>query len=128
MAWNEPGNKGNGNDPWGGGGRGGGDQGPPDIDEVIKKVSRKLNSLFGGKSGGSSSGGTGGGNAPGVSGGLLGGALAVVVVMWAAMGFYTVDESERGVVMRFGALRSEVVMPGLSWNPPLIDTVQKVNV
>ena len=33
MAWNEPGNKGNDNDPWGGGsggggGRRGGDQGP----------------------------------------------------------------------------------------------------
>jgi len=128
MAWNEPGNKGNGNDPWGGGGRGGGDQGPPDIDEVIKKVSRKLNSLFGGKSGGPSGGGAAGSGAPGVSSGLLGGALAVVVVIWAAMGFYTVDESERGVVMRFGALRDEVVTPGLRWNPPIIDSVQKVNV
>jgi len=128
MAWNEPGNKGNGNDPWGGGGRGGGDQGPPDIDEVIKKVSRKLNSLFGGKSGGASGGGSAGSGGPGVSSGLLGGALAVVVVLWAAMGFYTVDESERGVVMRFGALRDEVVTPGLRWNPPIIDSVQKVNV
>jgi len=131
MAWNEPGNKGNGNDPWGGGGRGGGDKGPPDIDEVIKKVSQKLNSLFGGKSGGSgggSSGGGSGGGGSGVSAGLIGGALAVGVVLWAAMGFYTVDESERGVVMRFGALRAEVVTPGLRWNPPLIDTVQKVNV
>lgn len=129
MAWNEPGNKGSGNDPWGGGGRRGGDQGPPDIDEIIKSVSRKLNNLLGGKSGGSSGGGgAGAGNAPGVSGGLLGGALVVLVVIWAAMGFYTVDESERGVVMRFGALRDEVVTPGLRWNPPIIDSVQKVNV
>ena len=37
MAWNEPGNNGNDNDPWGGGRRGS-DQGPPDIDEVIKKT------------------------------------------------------------------------------------------
>ena len=43
MAWNEPGN--NGNDPWGGGRRGG-DQGPPDIDEVIKNLSKKVNGLF----------------------------------------------------------------------------------
>lgn len=129
MAWNEPGNKGNGNDPWGGGGRGGGDKGPPDIDEVIKKVSRKLNSLFGGKPGSSSTGsGTAGGGPSGVSAGLIGGALVVVVVMWAALGFYTVDESERGVVMRFGALRDEVVTPGLRWNPPIIDAVQKVNI
>ena len=50
MAWNEPGNNGNdnGNDPWGGGRKGGGDQGPPDIDEVIKNVTKKFNSLFGG--------------------------------------------------------------------------------
>lgn len=126
MAWNEPGNKGNGNDPWGGGGRGGGDQKPPDLDEVIKSVSRKLNSLFGsGKSGGSSGSS---GSSGGLSSGLLGGAIVVLVLMWAATGFYSVDESERGVVMRFGKLRQEVVMPGLHWNPPLIDNVQKVNV
>jgi hypothetical protein len=46
MAWNEPGNdgngNGNGNDPWGGGRKSGGDQGPPDIDEVIKIVTKKF--------------------------------------------------------------------------------------
>ncbi len=130
MAWNEPGNKGNGNDPWGSGGRGNGDQKPPDLDEVIKSVSRKLNSLLGGgKSGGSSGGSGNSGNAgAGVSSGLLAAALVVLVVMWAAVGFYTVDESERGVVLRFGKLRQEVVQPGLRWNPPLIDEVQKINV
>lgn len=126
MAWNEPGNKGNGNDPWGGGGRGNGDQKPPDIDEVIKSVSRKLNNLFGGgKSGGTSAGGGGG---AGVSAGLLVGAVLVLALMWAATGFYSVDQSERGVVMRFGKLLQEVVQPGLHWNPPLIDQVQKINV
>ncbi|MGB4246711.1 MAG: FtsH protease activity modulator HflK [Pseudohongiellaceae bacterium] len=132
MAWNEPGNKGNGNDPWGGGGgnRGNGDQRPPDIDEVIKTITRKVNSLFGGgnKSGGSAGGSAGGGAGAGLSSGLFGGIVVVLVVIWAAMGFYTVDESERGVVMRFGALRSETVMPGLRWNPPLVDVVQKVNI
>lgn len=130
MAWNEPGNKGKDNDPWGGGrgGGGGNDQKPPDLDEVIKSVTRKLNSLFGGgKSGGSSTGGSSSGGG-GLSSGLLGGALVVLVLMWAAVGFYTVDESERGVVMRFGKLREEVVQPGLRWNPPLIDEVQKINV
>ena len=34
MAWNEPGN--NGRDPWGGGNRN--DQGPPDLDEVVKDL------------------------------------------------------------------------------------------
>jgi len=129
MAWNEPGNKGNDNDPWGSGGRKGGDQGPPDIDEVIKSVTRKLNSLFGGgKSGSGNSGSSGSGGSGSVSAGMLAGVVVVAVVIWAAMGFYTVDESERGVVMRFGSLLDEVETPGLNWNPPLVDTVQKVNV
>ena len=58
MAWNEPGNNGNDNDPWGGGRRGG-DQGPPNIDEVIKNLTKKFNNLFGG-SGNSGSGNSGG--------------------------------------------------------------------
>lgn len=134
MAWNEPGNKGNGNDPWGsgGGGSGGGggrrsdDQGPPDIDELIKKITNKVNGLFGGKT--SSGGSSGSGGGAGVSAGLLGGLAVLAVVVWAALGFYTIDEAERGVVLRFGELREEIVLPGLRWNPPLIDDVQKINI
>jgi len=134
MAWNEPGNKGNGNDPWGsggggsggGGGRRGDDQGPPDIDELIKNITKKVNGLFGGKTGSGGSSGSGGGS--GVSAGLLGGLVVLAVVVWAAMGFYTIDEAERGVVLRFGELREEVVLPGLRWNPPIIDDVQKINI
>ncbi len=44
MAWNEPGG---GKDPWGGNRN---DQGPPDIDEALKKLKEKL-SGFGGKGG-----------------------------------------------------------------------------
>lgn len=131
MAWNEPGNKGNDNDPWGGGGRKGGDQGPPDLDEVIKTITRRLNGVFGGgkKSGGGTGGSSGGGNAgSGLSTGLFAGIVVVLLVIWGVMGFYTVDESERGVVMRFGSLQEGVVTPGLNWNPPLVDTVQKINV
>src|SRR5690606_9068353 len=127
MAWNEPGNKGNDNDPWGSGGRKGGDQGPPDIDEVVKSVTRKLNSLFGGKSG-SGNGGNGSSGSGSISAGMLAGIVVVAAAVWAAMGFYTIDESERGVVMRFGSLLDEVKNPGLNWNPPLVDSVQKVNV
>jgi membrane protease subunit HflK len=124
MAWNEPGNKGNDNDPWGSGGGGrGGDQGPPDLDEVLRKLNKRLSSLFGGKGG---SGGKGSGS--GSTAGLAGIIIIVAAIAWAAGGFYTVDEAERGVVMRFGELRPDVVMPGLRWNPPLIDTVEKVNV
>ena len=56
MAWNEPGggNKGP-RDPWGGG-----DQGPPDLDEALKNLQDKLGGMFGGKGGGRSGGGGGG--------------------------------------------------------------------
>lgn len=127
MAWNEPGNKGNDNDPWGSGGGGrGGDQGPPDLDEVLRKLNKRLGGLFGGKGGQGGSGSSGGGS--GSTAGLAGIVIIVAAIAWAAGGFYTVDEAERGVVMRFGELRPEVVMPGLRWNPPLIDAVEKVNV
>lgn len=127
MAWNEPGNKGNDNDPWGSGGGGrGGDQGPPDLDEVLRKLNKRLGGLFGGKGGKGGAGGSGGGS--GSTAGLAGIIIIVAAIAWAAGGFYTVDEAERGVVMRFGELRPEVVMPGLRWNPPLIDSVEKVNV
>ncbi len=126
MAWNEPGKNGNDNDPWGGGNRGG-DQGPPDIDEVIKNLTKKLNGLFGGSGGGSSSGGS---KMPsgGLSGGLIAGLAAVAVAVWFFMGVYIVDEAERGVVLRFGKVLDEQVQPGLHWNPPVIDEVHLVNI
>ena len=97
------------------------------LDEVLRNLSKKINSLLGGKSGRSGGGSSGSGGA-GFSAGMLGGVIVLAVVVWAAMGFYTVDEAERGVVLRFGELREEVVMPGLRWNPPLIDEVTKVNI
>ena len=128
MAWNEPGSNGNDNDPWGGGRRGG-DQGPPDIDQVIKNLTKKFNGLFGGSRGGGSSAG-GGSSSPrrGVSGGLVSGVVVGVVVIWGFMGFYIVDEAERGVVLRFGKVLDDTVQPGLHWNPPIVDEVNLVNV
>ncbi|NQY03813.1 MAG: FtsH protease activity modulator HflK, partial [Halieaceae bacterium] len=116
MSWNEPGGGNNKpRDPWGGG-----DQGPPDLDEVLKKFQERMGGLFGGRSGGSGS--TGGG----VSASMLGVIAIVGLLVWGAMGFYQVDEQERAVVLRFGKYH-ETVRPGLQWNPPLIDTVIKVN-
>jgi len=67
MAWNEPGGSGN-KDPWGG--RGGGNQSPPDLDEVVKKLQEKFGSLFGGKKGGGATSGRSG-KAGGIGIGLL---------------------------------------------------------
>ncbi|SHE29501.1 protease FtsH subunit HflK [Modicisalibacter ilicicola DSM 19980] len=134
MAWNEPGGGGNQHDPWsgggrrGGGGNGGNNQGPPDLDEALKKFQDKLNKMLGGgrgRRGGGGSGGSGGGKRNAFA--LPGLLLIVALAIWAATGFYLVDQSERGVVLRFGKFQ-EVVSPGLHWNPPLIDDVRMVNV
>ncbi len=117
MAWNEPGGGNNKpKDPWGGG-----DQGPPDLDEALKKLQAKMGGLFGG---GSSSGS---GGSSGLSGSAIGVLLVVALVIWAAMGFYQVDQQERGVVLRFGKY-IDTVQPGLQWNPPLIDEVTLLNI
>lgn len=101
MAWNEPG--GNNQDPWGGR-RGGKNEGPPDLDEALKKFQERLGGLFGG---------SGGGNAgPGFSAGLFGLILVVASILYGIAGFYQIDEQEKAVVMRFG-LFSEEKGPGL---------------
>ncbi len=135
MAWNQPGNNGQDRDPWGsskpggdsGGNKGGRDKGPPDLDDIFRKLSSKLNGFGkGGKSGGSGDGSSQGPNKP-VSGRLLGIAVVAIVILWAATGFYTIKEAERGVVTRFGKF-SHLVEPGLNWKPTFIDSVRPVNV
>jgi membrane protease subunit HflK len=138
MAWNQPGNNGQDRDPWGssnnnggnsgGNNKGGRDQGPPDLDDIFRKLSKKLSSLTGGGKGsnGNNSGGTGS-IGPGFSGKIVGIAAVAVVVIWAASGFYTIKEAERGVVTRFGKF-SHLVQPGLNWKPTFIDQVRPVNV
>lgn len=119
MAWNEPGGGNNKpKDPWGGG-----DQGPPDLDEALKKLQARFAGLFGGSGGGSSSSG----GTSGISGAALGLLLGVALLIWAALGIYQVDEQERGVVLRFGKFY-DTVQPGLHWNPPLIDEVSLLNI
>ena len=117
MAWNDGGDSG-GKDPWGNRG----DQGPPDLDEAIRKLQNQLSGIFGGGSGGSASGGSG------LSGGIVGLAAFVLIAFYAFTGIYQVDQQERGVVFRFGAVLDDLKGPGLHWNPPLIDEVDVINV
>lgn len=120
MAWNQPGGNG-GRDPWG---NRGGQQGPPDLDEVLKKLQSRLGRIFGGRSGG---GGGGGFSLPG--GGLVGVGVIVAIVVgaWALAGFYIVDPAEEAVVLRFGEYRT-TTREGLHWAPYFIDRVEKINV
>lgn len=76
------------------------------------------------------SNGGGNGNGPDLSGVAKRLPLVASIVVLAGIvftGFYTVNESERGVVTRLGAY-SKTTAPGLNWRIPLIDSVTKVNV
>ncbi len=115
MAWNESG--GGDKDPWGNRG----DQGPPDLDEAIRKLQGQLSGMFGG-GGGSSSGGAG------ISAGAAGLLILAFVALYIFIGLYQIDAQERGVIFRFGAVQESEVTPGLHWNPPFIDRVDIVNV
>ena len=123
MAWNEPG--GNNRDPWGGNGR---DQGPPDLDEIFRKLSGKFGGLLGDKKGGGSSGG----GPPTQSfrfnafGFWL--ILGILVAIWLFSGIYTVEQGRQGVELRFGKF-SSITEPGLSYHWPYpIETVEIVDV
>jgi len=112
-----------GNQP-GGGKRGGGNQGPPDLEELWRDFNRRLSGLFGKKtgSGGDSGGGGDAGNRmPSISpkqfGGGIGLVLMLVAVIWLGSSFYIVDASQRGVVLQFGRFK-ETTEPGLRWRFP----------
>ena len=123
MAWNEPGggNKGN-KDPWGNRD----DQGPPDLDEAFRKLQNNLSEMFRGR--GSSGGGSGGGPGSLINTKVIFLGGVALLLLYFVMGVYQVDQQERGVVLRFGKALEETVLPGLHWNPPLIDQVLLENV
>ncbi len=120
MAWNESG--GGGKDPWGN--RGSNNDGPPDLDEAIKKLQGQLSGMFGGGGGGGDKGGSGGK----ISGNSIGLLVILALGLYGFAGVYQVDEQERGVIFRFGEVLPEEVGPGLHWNAPIIDQVDIVNV
>lgn len=109
MPWNDSGRNEN---PW----QRKPDQGPPDLDEVVRNLQRRLRSMFGGgPSGPRPAGGEGGGarsRLPNV--GLL---LVIALGIWALTGFYQNDAAERSAITRFGKY-VETTMPGLRWHMP----------
>lgn len=117
MAWNDP--------QWGNNGNRNKNSGPPDLDELWRRLNERLNGMFGNRntegSGGFSSGGAGGGN-------LLGLLLGALFLVWVASGFYIVDTGQRGVVLRFGKY-IETTEPGPRWHLPWpIESRETVNI
>ena len=111
MAWNEPGNNNDKDrDPWKSTGK---SQSPPDISKLLNSIGERLTGTFGGQSSGGSTG-------------LIIFALLAIVI-WIGSGFYTIEEAERGVVLRFGKYH-ETVDPGLRWKWTFVDKVIPVDV
>src|SRR5210317_2271559 len=109
--------------------------GPPDLDEVLKDLGRKIDNIFkrkprivvnndssgSGKNNGSGTGSSTGGDIPIIP------ILLVVFLIWLITGFYIVDQGSRGVVLRFGK-HIDVTQPGPRWHLPYpIETVEVVN-
>lgn len=113
MASNEPGWGGKKND------------GPPDLDEIMRDLTRRLNALFGqGGKGPSQSSQPPSGPQMAIGGGMV---FVLIAVIWLASGFYIVDQGKRGVVQRFGKY-IETTMPGPRWRLPFpIESVEVVN-
>ncbi len=117
MAWNEPGN--NDKDPWKN--KGGKNQGPPDLDELLNDLGKKVTGIFGGKT-------TKGGGGSGKSFSSIGISILFIIalVVYAFSGFYTIKEAEQGIVLRFGQY-SGTVEPGLRWKWTFIDRIIPVD-
>jgi modulator of FtsH protease HflK len=114
------------------GNQGGGNQGPPDLDELWRDFNRKLGGLFGGNKGTGGqnpwgrrggSGGGGGGDGPsfqpdmksaGVGAGLI---LGVIALIWLGSGFFIVQEGQQAVITQFGRFHS-TVGAGFNWRLP----------
>jgi len=116
------------NDPqWGNKNNNGG---PPDLEELLRKLNAKVAALMGNKGGfGRNGPGNSGGDSsmPKFAGGGLGLLALIAVLIWAASGFYIVDASQRGVVLRFGKL-VETTEPGPRWHLPFpVESVEIVN-
>jgi regulator of protease activity HflC (stomatin/prohibitin superfamily) len=60
--------------------------------------------------------------------GIIGGVLAILVICIIVLGsWYTVDQTERGVLLRNGAVVG-TAQPGLGFKIPVIDSVEKISV
>lgn len=103
-------------------------EGPPDLDEVMRDLSRKINNLFGKKRGPSNQpDNNAGGNASGNVSLPIVPILAIIALLWMAAGFYIVDQGSLGVVQRFGKFQ-EMTESGPRWHLPFpLERVTVVN-
>ncbi len=138
MPWNQSGSNGNDKDPWGQQNQNWGkrnrrsQQGPPELDEIAQQIWSRFKGFKGRKGGGNSGGRGDGGDGEERRGGGLGKypILAILVIglgFWIFTGFYTVDQGEQAIELRFGKF-SETNGAGLHWHiPSPIEIVEIIN-
>lgn len=124
--WGGGGNNGNNNGgggPWGGGGNnrppnnGGGGQGggqPPDLEDIIRQGQDKLKNAM-----------PGGG---GFNGATIGIGIIAAAILYSIQAFYTIQEDQLGVELRFGQPKQEVSSAGLHFHLWPIETYEIVEV
>ncbi|OCG16338.1 HflK protein [Gilliamella sp. App6-5] len=119
MAWNQPGNNGQDNDPWGNNNKKPTNNSSGGLFDKIKDLLKKGNL---GNNRGSS-----GIKLPMNTTKMIISIITLLVLVWSVSGFYTINQSQRGVITRLGQVQPEIIQPGLNWHPPLIDKVYKVD-
>ena len=104
--------------------------GPPDLDELVKDLKSKVNNVFKLKPKNTSNGN--GSQPPSNNSGDSGiikplPIIIVIFLVWLATGFYIVDQGSRGIVLTFGK-NTGITQPGPRWHIPYpIETVEIVN-
>lgn len=123
MPWDQPGSGGD-KDPWG---QKNNQQGPPDLDKIIKDIKQKLGLSSGGKRGNTEGGGgSDGAKKPNFALFFVIGIVALG--FWFASGFYTITQGEQGIELRLGQYK-RTTEAGLHWHMPSpIETVEIINV
>jgi membrane protease subunit HflK len=119
------------NDPqWGKRPNNGKNEGPPDLDEIVRKFNQKIGALFGKKPVGPNMGDGGSGSGPSKAAMSSGVVLAIglAISVWLASGFYVVDPASKAVELRLGRFKA-ITEPGLRWHWPYpIESKEVVNV
>lgn len=113
---------------WGNNRKGGGNDGPPDLDEILKKFNQKLAGLFGQKPPSNGNSNTPSGPSANMIGGGFALAAGIALSIWLASGFYIVEAGSKGVELRLGKY-TQTTDAGPRWHLPYpFETVEIVNV
>jgi membrane protease subunit HflK len=103
-----------GNEPKAQQGKGSGNDGPPDLDQLWRDFNQRLNRVFGKRGGGDGGGYRPDARGVGVTASVVG---AILLLIWLASGAFIVPEGQVGLVTTFGEL-SHKTGAGFNWRWP----------